>query len=166
MLSSSRRSIFAALLVAGLLPQHAQAWGDQGHRIIALNRRALPRSHDAHPAGCNARRRYGQPHPTRSANQCILISACPPTHKTTFENLPRIERRRKVKIFVPGAGPSGTLSSRRSAVRMSENHPLRLISARYRMDRSRPTAVLPANRLVPGVSPHRSLPRTGWGLRA
>ena len=36
MLSSSRRSIFAALLVAGLLPQHAQAWGDQGHRIIAL----------------------------------------------------------------------------------------------------------------------------------
>ena len=36
MLSSSRRSIFAALLIVGLLPQHAQAWGDQGHRIIAL----------------------------------------------------------------------------------------------------------------------------------
>jgi hypothetical protein len=36
MLSSSRRSIFAALLVSGLLPQHPHAWGDQGHRIIAL----------------------------------------------------------------------------------------------------------------------------------
>ena len=33
---SSRRWIFAALLIVGLLPQHAQAWGDQGHRIIAL----------------------------------------------------------------------------------------------------------------------------------
>ena len=28
--------MFAALLIVGLLPQHAQAWGDQGHRIIAL----------------------------------------------------------------------------------------------------------------------------------
>ena len=28
--------IFAALLIAGLLPRHAQAWGDEGHRIIAL----------------------------------------------------------------------------------------------------------------------------------
>jgi hypothetical protein len=36
MLSSSRRSICAALLIVGLLPWHAQAWGDQGHRIIAL----------------------------------------------------------------------------------------------------------------------------------
>ena len=36
MLSSSRRSIFAALLIVGLLPEHAQGWGDQGHRIIAL----------------------------------------------------------------------------------------------------------------------------------
>jgi hypothetical protein len=36
MLSSSRRSIFAAVLIAGLLPRYAQAWGDQGHRIIAL----------------------------------------------------------------------------------------------------------------------------------
>ena len=36
MLPSSRRSIFAALLIAALLARHAQAWGDQGHRIIAL----------------------------------------------------------------------------------------------------------------------------------
>jgi hypothetical protein len=36
MLSSSRRSIFAVLLIVGLLPQYAQAWGDQGHRITAL----------------------------------------------------------------------------------------------------------------------------------
>jgi hypothetical protein len=33
---SSRPSIFAALLVAGLLPQHAAAWGDEGHQIVAL----------------------------------------------------------------------------------------------------------------------------------
>jgi len=32
----SRRSMFAALLIVGLLPQHAQAWGDQGHRLVAL----------------------------------------------------------------------------------------------------------------------------------
>jgi hypothetical protein len=31
-----RPSIFAALLVAGLLPQHAAAWGDEGHQIVAL----------------------------------------------------------------------------------------------------------------------------------
>src|SRR6516162_3725659 len=36
MLFSSPRSIFAALLIVGLLPQNARAWGDQGHRIIAL----------------------------------------------------------------------------------------------------------------------------------
>src|SRR6516164_4472520 len=36
MLSSSRRWMFAALLTVGLLLQHAQAWGDKGHRIIAL----------------------------------------------------------------------------------------------------------------------------------
>jgi hypothetical protein len=33
---SSRPSIFAALLIAGLLPQHAAAWGDEGHQIVAL----------------------------------------------------------------------------------------------------------------------------------
>jgi hypothetical protein len=36
MLSSSRRSIFAALLIVGLLPQYARAWGNQGYRITDL----------------------------------------------------------------------------------------------------------------------------------
>jgi hypothetical protein len=35
-MSSSRPVIFAALLIAGLLPQHADARGDGHHEIIAL----------------------------------------------------------------------------------------------------------------------------------
>ena len=36
MLPSLQPPVFAALLIASFLPQHAQAWGDEGHRIIAL----------------------------------------------------------------------------------------------------------------------------------
>ena len=35
-MSLSRPSIFAALLIVGLLPRHAAAWGDEGHKVIAL----------------------------------------------------------------------------------------------------------------------------------
>ena len=36
MLPSFQPPIFAALLIASLLPRHAQAWGDEGHRITGL----------------------------------------------------------------------------------------------------------------------------------
>jgi hypothetical protein len=65
MLSSSRRSIFAALLIAGLLPQYAQAWGDQGRRITALiaERYLDPVARTQLDALLGGR--YGQPHPAR-----------------------------------------------------------------------------------------------------
>jgi len=51
MLSSSRRSIFAALLVAGLLPQHAHAWGIKVTGSSPLSPSAASRAEVELPGG-------------------------------------------------------------------------------------------------------------------
>ena len=64
MMFSSRRSIFAALLVAGFCLSTRRRGGSRSPDHPTY-RRTLPRCHDAHPAGCDAWGRYGQPHPAR-----------------------------------------------------------------------------------------------------